>query len=67
MAAMSLTDIQREVVAMPPEEQRRLMGFLTGLQISREEGETLGKRFADKRPDSWISAEEMERRLHEEP
>jgi hypothetical protein len=51
---MSLTEIQREAAALQPEEQRRLMGYLAGLQISRDHGPELRAQFADRRPEKWI-------------
>lgn len=63
---MSFAEIQREIVALPPEEQRRLMGFLAGLQLSREEGAQLRTRFSDERSSTWIPADEMEKRLRED-
>jgi len=62
---MELQELQREVERLNPEEQRKLISFLVGLDLRRDEGfrEELQRRLDDREPNEWMRLDEAERRL----
>lgn len=62
---MKLADVQSEVSHWPDEEVNALAAFLTLLRLKRSDAETteLQRRLDDKRPESWISLDNLKAKL----
>ncbi len=62
---MKLADIQSEVMHWPDVEVDTLSAFLTMLRLKRShtEMEEFGRRLDDKRPESWMSLDDLKTKL----
>ena len=62
---MNVTELQHEIEQLDEKEQKRLMGFMVGLQVRRDSvyREELTRRLNDRDPKRWISLVELQRRV----
>jgi hypothetical protein len=62
---MSFTEIQLEIATLAPDFRRKLIGFMVMLEIheNKNEEKELKDRLEDVSSESWISLEEVKRRL----
>jgi hypothetical protein len=62
---MKLTEVQSEVAHWPDAQINALSAFLTMLRLKRSDAEAaeLSRRLDDKRPESWISLEDLKAKL----
>lgn len=62
---MNVIELQHEIEQLDEKEQKRLLGFMVGLQVRRDSAyrEELTRRLDDRDPERWIPLEEMQRRL----
>jgi hypothetical protein len=65
---MKLADLQREAEQLSPDEQRKLIGFLVGISMRRDESyrAMITSRLDDKNPENWISLQDAKRMLSED-
>ena len=65
---MKLADVQTEVAHWPDAQINELSAFLTMLRLKRSDADAaeLNRRLNDKRPESWISLEDLKVRLANE-
>jgi hypothetical protein len=66
---MKLTDVQAEVAGWPDADVNSLAAFLAMLRVKRSDTASteLSDRLNDRRPESWMSIEELKSRLADEP
>ncbi|MEJ5211854.1 MAG: hypothetical protein WHV61_10555 [Burkholderiales bacterium] len=62
---MKLDELQREAERLSSEDQRKLLGFLIGLELQRtgDYREELTRRLDDSSPQSWIGLPDATKRL----
>ncbi len=61
---MSFAEIEQKVEALSPEQQRKLMARLVGLELRRDEEykAELTRRLDDRSPGAWVSLDEVKKR-----
>lgn len=62
---MKLAEVQSEVAHWPDSEVNALAAFLTMLRLKRSDSDAaeLNRRMDDKRPGSWISLDDLKKKL----
>ncbi len=68
-AIMTVTELKRELEKLDPEEQKVLTAYLLHLRVTRHEEwlADMDRRLDKRDPQSWISLEELDRRLAQLP